>query len=222
MTLPTLATADDLAAILKSPLTGDDLEYGESLLAMASGVVRSECRSDITKVVGDVLTIPGTFDLEIKLPQRPVFDITSITTDGQPVDATGYTWRRDGTVRRVTGSWITDPGVLSAQGAPAYMGPAGSTEGPIFTAPSWFGPDVTLEITYSHGYAEIPGELVELTARLAAMAFARPVGITREQIGGYSVHYDGMQSVPSMTLSEQDQRICRRYRSAAGMLSVRR
>ena len=222
MTLPDLATVDDLQAILKQTLAGNDLTYGEALLGLASGKVRAECKQDITEVDTDTVSFPGTFDLEFHLPQRPVFSIDSITTDGQTVDPDGYTWRRDGTVRRVTGSWITDPGVLSTQGSPAYMGPAGSTTGPIFTAPSWFGPDTMLTVVYSHGVADVPGDLVELTARLAAMAFVQPVGVTREQIQGYSVHYSGMQAVPSMEFSPDDLRICRRYRRAAGSLNLRR
>ena len=48
-----------------------------------------------------------------------------------------------------------------------------------------------VEVTYTHGYAEIPGDIVAVTLQLAGRGVTNPQGIQREQIGNVSTTYTG-------------------------------
>jgi hypothetical protein len=61
----------------------------------------------------------------------------------------------------------------------------------------WTREDRGLAITLTHGYANQPFELVELTCSIAARQFASPLGAIREQAGSVAVTYS--QSAPSVS-----------------------
>ena len=46
-------------------------------------------------------------------------------------------------------------------------------------------------VTYTHGYAEIPGDIVAVTLQLAGRGVTNPQGVQREQIGNVSTTYTG-------------------------------
>lgn len=58
--------------------------------------------------------------------------------------------------------------------------------GALWRRAGWGGPECDVEVTYSHGYATVPADLVAVT-RLAAIRLAsNPEQLSREEVEGYS------------------------------------
>lgn len=90
-----------------------------------------------------------------------------------------------------------------------------------------------VEVTYTHGLATVPVDIVDLVCRLAvqalvafrsggaeAAATARPV--TSERIGDYAVTYDTSHDMGTMTLSDwQRDRLAARFGGGAAMVRLR-
>ena len=70
---------------------------------VASALVRSYVRSNITRVTGDVAVLDGTHGRRLVLGGRPVVAVTSVRLDGATLDPTGYTWSRSGALWRGAG-----------------------------------------------------------------------------------------------------------------------
>jgi hypothetical protein len=201
MSLPDLATLDDVVALLQRDLTPSEQTNATRLLGMASSVVRKYVRQDITQTVNDVVTLPGNWSNVLELPQRPVTAVSSVVMNGATLPTTQ--WRLvDSRLFIGTGSWQTDYGTM-LWGGPALYGPAGSTAGPQATGASWQGPQASVTVTYTHGYAEVPGDVVNVVAGLVALAVASPVGVNMEQVGGYKVQYSRSEG-GSMRLTAED------------------
>jgi hypothetical protein len=67
---------------------------------MATAAIRAYTRQTISQVVDDVLTVRGTADPELLLPQRPVSAVSAVTLDGAAAD---YTFDGIGTLTRSDG-----------------------------------------------------------------------------------------------------------------------
>lgn len=220
MTLPPLATTDDMAAILQRALSAQEIVYATRLLEIASGMVRRYTRQDITQTVGDVVTIPGNWGQSITLPQRPVTNVSSVTINGgtPPFAA----WELIGDELFIgTGSFQPDYGT-SLWGGTGLWGPAGSAEGPQATGATWQGPQAQVTVTYDHGYATVPDEIVNEVAGMAALQMSSPVGINSEAIGGttgYKVAY-AQSPVGGMVLTAETKDVLNFYRRRAASTSI--
>lgn len=220
MALPPLATTDDMAAILQRALSTQEIVYATRLLQLASGMVRRYTRQDITQVVGDVVTIPGNWGQSITLPQRPVASVTSVVINGgtPPFAA----WKLIGDELFIaTGSFQPDYG-SSLWGGTGLWGPAGSSEGPQATGATWQGPQAQVTVTYDHGYATVPDEIVNEVAGMAALQMSSPVGINSEAIGGttgYKVAY-AQSPVGGMMLTDETKSVLNFYRRRAASTSI--
>ncbi|MEQ9337809.1 MAG: hypothetical protein RJQ03_11520, partial [Miltoncostaeaceae bacterium] len=85
-------------------LTEDEQTRAQTLLDMATGLIRSEARQTISLVEDDVLTRTGSPGALLRLPQRPVVPVASITLDGEALAAD--TWYRVGDeLVRTRGHW---------------------------------------------------------------------------------------------------------------------
>lgn len=212
MSLPDLATLDDVAAFLQRELTPLEITNGARLITMASGLVRRYTRQNITQVVDDVVTMPGNWSNVLDLPQRPVTAVSSVTMNGATMPSTQ--WRLvDDRLFVGTGSWQTDYGTM-LWGGPALYGPAGSVNGPQATGASWQGPQARVQVTYTHGFAEVPADVTNVVAGMVALAIASPVGVNSEQVGGYKVAYTRSEG-GSMAIQPADKEILNFYRKRA-------
>jgi hypothetical protein len=94
-----LATADELRTLLKQDETALPDATAELLLKLATGAVRGAVGQTLTLVENDTITLMGTRDRWLNLPQRPVAAVTAVSLDGEAV--TDYKrfgarlWRRD-------------------------------------------------------------------------------------------------------------------------------
>lgn len=79
---------------------------------------------------------------------------------------------------------------------------------------SWGSPYSTLTVTYTHGYAIPPAEIVAAVLLVAARAFEIPQGVRSEQLGAESVTYAPTEG----GLTQQERMLLRRFHR--GALSV--
>lgn len=193
------ATADDLAARLGLTLTDAEQARATTLLDLATGLIQDEAKQTILLVTDDVLSIPGTTDEMIKLPQRPVISVASVTLDGVPLTE-GSDWYRDGNViARIPAITTVLTGGLIDE---AFTFPMGTGFG-------W--PAQTLEITYTHGYAVVPESVKAICLEMVVRVWVNPGSVARETVGNTATVYDNMRFSPAgLLLTAAEQRVIRR------------
>ena len=82
-----------------------ELTRVQRLLELASGLVRGECGQTLSAVTADTVTLPGTWEADLLLPEFPVTAVASVTIDSQPVDPADYAWNSYGTLYRACSTW---------------------------------------------------------------------------------------------------------------------
>lgn len=158
-----LCTPEDLAALLQQDL---DLATATVVIEAATAVVQAAAGQRIVEVVDDEITLLGTTDAWLDLPQRPVTAVTSVELDGTALTEGTAT----GNYRRF--------------GARLWRGCGWAT---CWTEPS------TVVVVDTHGYPT--GDQGLQLARSATLGisrtvYANPAGITREALDDYSVAYE--------------------------------
>lgn len=229
MTLPPLATQSDVEALLVRPLTTAESTYCATLLATASNKVRGYVRQQITETLSDTVTLNGNWGTRLTVPQWPVTNVAAVSVRGNSLAPNTFAWDRFGNIDVVSASstWtdfdnIFGPPAMLAAGAstlltgaaPMLSGPAGSIYPDIQSGPSWSGPATRIIITYDHGYSEIPGDIVDEVAGMVAAQISVPVGILKENIGGYGATYVRSPG-GAMTLTDDAKKNLDRYRRRA-------
>lgn len=191
-----LATAADLVARLGRPLTPDEAARAASLLADASALVREHTGQEFTAVAGDAITLRPV-GVVLRLPQRPVTAVTSVSAvgpDGQVIGAlSGWQW--DG----------RDKVDLSC------VGPAGAW--PL----SWRGhlPD-TYRVIYDHGYATMRPIVVKVVCDMVMRTLLSPSmtpGMVAERIGSYNYQLQQGAGAPgaAVVMTDDDEKALKRY-----------
>lgn len=191
------ATTDDLAARLGLTLTVDEQTRAEKLLELASTLIQDETGQTISLVTDDTLTTRGTTDERIKLPERPVVSIASVTLDGTPL-VEGTDWYLDGNE------------IVSMSGDIVELNVFGVADPAVFPLGSGFGtPDETLVIVYSHGYTAetVPGTAKAICIEAAARVWVNPGSVREESYGSSQVTY---QAGNGLILTETERRTLRR------------
>lgn len=165
-------------------------------LASASAMIRSWTRQTITRVVDDVATLRVINERELILPQRPVESVSRVRVNS----LTLLDWVLSGDRLLRTGGWRRLPGTTT------YPDPG------------------LVEVTYTHGWAEVPDDVRAVCLDLASMSVTNP-GYLRE----YDVSIDDYQrrkvfaaeSLGSGTLSEAHREMLAPYRRRIGTVSLR-
>lgn len=176
--MTTFASAADLEARLGITLTEAEQIRAESLLQLASGLIRDAVRQTISLVEDDELTLPGTNADRIALPERPVVSVASVTLDGNDVS---FSLAGSSIFRRSLTVWDADfdrDGRWSRGFGRIYQ---------------------TIVVTYTHGYAadEIPSLVKSICLEAAVRVWVNPGAVARESEGDTSVVYDNMRFSPS-------------------------
>lgn len=201
-----LATAEHLAARLGRSLTEAESARADALLADASALVRSYTGQDFGIHVDDTAILRGQGD--IRLPQRPVTEVKTVVAiggDGLP-DITLADWWWDGLdqIRIGPGNWVINlPEVW-------------------WDDDGWPG---TYRVTYSHGYAETPPDVVAVICSMVLRTMTAPSmrgGVKSESIGSYSYQLEtaGVGLTVSLTQPERD--VLARYRRKAATNRISR
>lgn len=205
-----LASLTDLSDRLGRPLTSVEETRGQALLADASAKVRSYTKQTFTRTDNEIVVVRAQQG-EIRLPQRPVIDVTAVVAIGAggapDLPVVGWQWDGLDIVRTAVGS-------------------------PVINLPElWYEDDVeaypgTYRVTYSHGAAQVPDDIVGIVARMALRTLTAPTvagGVTGETIGPYSYRTDGSGIGTAVVMTEEDRRELADagYRPKAGMSMVR-
>lgn len=202
-----LATTDDIEQRLGRDLTDAEALRANALLADASAMIRAFTGRDFTETLDDEVTLRGQGGT-IRLPQRPVTVVSRVIAiggDGAP-DVTVIDWIWDGIdqVRVGEGSFVIN--------LPAV----------------WWDDDGypgTYRVTYSHGYAEVPADVVAVVCGMVMRTLTAPTmagGVRSETIGPYSYQLDAAGTGIAVLMSQADRDALKRYRKTEGMISVRR
>lgn len=97
-----LATPQDLASLLQldwGTLTDAEKASLTMLAEIGTAVVQGEVRQRLVQAT-DTISLVGTTESWLPLPERPVTEVSSVTIDGQPIDDWqlhgSRLWRSDG------------------------------------------------------------------------------------------------------------------------------
>jgi hypothetical protein len=134
-------------------------------LTAASRRFRGAVRHPVTLIADDVLTLDGAGRQSILLPAAPVISVTQVTLDGTVLG--------DGT----DFEWSQD-GYLRRLGGDGW-------------------PDRLrcIQVTYTHGYAQIPEDIQEVVIDQARAMFRVQPGVQSVQVGGQQVTYGAQAAV---------------------------
>lgn len=99
MAFPALATAADLAALLRRTFTSEDSQYADMLLTDASDAVR-DAAGVVFTVSTTVVRLAGSTGKRLRVPLCPIRDVTDVETAGVAVTGwklvDNYLWRACG------------------------------------------------------------------------------------------------------------------------------
>lgn len=201
MTLPPLATAADLAA---AGATGTD-EAMDLALRRASARVRRYIRQDVTFVSGETVELPGG-ERVLRLPQYPlVVDDANPLTVVEVADLGGADWTalEDRDYSRL-GNELT-------RGYP-WQAPTRLAGWPYNRPLGVWAPKV--RVTYSHGYTEVPDDIVDVVLDLATMNLSNPEMLREVAIDDYRRVF-ASETIGGARLSREHKADLRPYRRAA-------
>lgn len=195
MPAPVLATVQQLEARLGQTV---DAARATALLEDASAVVRGYTGQYFTRVLDDRVTFRVDRG-SVVLPQRPADKPTLISEFGGGVlPASAWWWGGIGVVEFGSPSWV-------ANGPTVSRFPR------------------TVEITYSHGYAEIPGDVVAVVCQMVGrviLSESTP-GLMSEAIDDYQYRLGGGIVSGAVALVPAEKSILDRYRSRVGSVRLR-
>lgn len=200
-----LASPEDIEARLGRALTTAEAARVEALLADASALVRSYTGQSFAETTDDVVVL-RSMGGRINLPRRPVTAVTKVEVIGGSEALPDFTladWLFDGidTIRLGDGACV------------------------INLPEVWWDDDGypgTYRVTYSHGYAEVPPDVVAVVCAMILRAYANPQNLRSETVGPYSVTY----AVPAtgeslgLNLTRYERKALDRYRRTARTIKV--
>lgn len=193
--MASLATVEDVEARLGRELTAAEETRVTALLADASAMVRSYTKQDFTQAETTEV-LPVVADRAV-LPQRPVTTVSSVK----------LLWAQgNGTNTRLPVPYVWDE-----------LDTVTWDLATIINAPEIDEPTSTVEVTYTHGYAEVPDDVVATVCAMALRQLAAPAtaGLRSVTVGGYSESYADAYTSGSMLLTDSDRMVLNRYRRTA-------
>ena len=208
MALPSLATVAELEAALQRSV---DSTQADLALRRASARVRRYTMQDITFVADDTIVLPGG-DRVLRLPQYPlVVDDDHPLTVVEVADFSGIEWNaiEDRDYSRL-GNELT-------RGYP-WQAPTRLMGWPWNRAQGVWAPKV--RVTYSHGYAEVPDDILDVVLDLATMNMSNPENLRSVAIDDYSRTF-ASETIGGARLSRQHKEDLRPYRRPAFSVAPR-
>jgi hypothetical protein len=167
-----LATVADLAAYLQREFSFAEEASAQLALDVASAVVVERAGQQFELVHDDQVTLDTFHGEDIRLPQRPVLSVSSVTTRDR--GSTVSTTRTAGADFEVRGDRLRWVGL----GRWPY--------------------EVT--VTYTHGYAFIPDEVRGATLAVAAEMLVNPEGLSRSAVDDANDQHEWADDSPAERL----------------------
>ncbi|MFB4320668.1 hypothetical protein [Actinomadura sp. 21ATH] len=179
----------------------DDEQLAETYLGVASAAVRDAAGVPISRVTSTV-ALYGDGSSWLRLPGPPIVSVTSVVLDGETVAPDG-----DGGYALIDGRLFR----------PYGWGVCAPVPRPV-------------TVTYVHGLAEVPADVVDLVCRMAATAIVLAgeeddgsglavSNIAAERLGDYAVTYNGESGTTEMELSDRTRsRLSNRFGGAGAQV----
>lgn len=199
------ASAIDLGHRLGIDLTEAEENRANYLLTVATGLIRQKTKQTISLVTNDVFTRPGDYSERIRLKERPVVSVSSVTLNGTAfVDGTHFYRDGDELVRLNWNAVFQD----SSFGLP-WSG--------------WGFPWWPLVVTYTHGYAVIPDLVKAICVEAVRRVWTNPGGVIQESIAGVTTTYAPYSAPPAgLLITDAETRELNDFlRRTSGTISLR-
>ncbi|TDD97640.1 hypothetical protein [Actinomadura rubrisoli] len=202
-----LASQADIERRLGRGLTAPEAARVAALLDDASALVRAYTGQAFELVEDDEVVLRASGGA-IVLPQRPVSAVSSVVAVGGSEALPDFT----------VVDWMFDEIDTIRIGEGACV---------INLPEVWWDDDGypgTYRVTYSHGYAAVPGDVLSVVCGVLMRSFGNPQGLRSETVGSYSITY----AVPAtgealgLNLTRYEQRALDRYRRKAATIRVTR
>ncbi|MFE5368208.1 hypothetical protein [Streptomyces mirabilis] len=197
-----LATQADLEAALQRSL---DPAQAAMAIRRASARVRKYCRQTFTLVENETVTLPGGGRV-LRLPQRPV-----VVDDTHPLTVVELFGISDVEYTALEGRDFTRIGSELTRGE-QWWAPTRLMGWPFMRPQGIWSQRV--RVTYSHGWAEVPDDVVDVVLDLAQMSMTNPQGLRSESIDDYSRTF-AAETIGGAQLSAEHKEALRPYRVAA-------
>ncbi|MFF8412808.1 hypothetical protein [Streptomyces omiyaensis] len=189
-----LADISDLEARLGRPLTAAEAARAQALLDDASAEIRTFTGLSFARVDDDEVVLRAQLG-EIRLPQRPVIGVKSVTAIGAggapDVAVVGWGWDGLDIIRVSSGiPSINLPEAWYEEDTAAYPG--------------------TYRVVYSYGDATPPAIIVTVACRMVLRTLTAPTmagGVVGETIGPYTYRTDGSGVGTAVTMTEEDRKM---------------
>lgn len=194
------ATHADLATRLGVDLTSSEQTDATALIALAQALIQSETGQDIELVEGDTLTRPGVWGDRIRLPERPVVAVNSVTVDGTELDSD---------------DWYLDGDEIVRAG---FAGVGISEQSFTFSGRGWGGPEAEIVVDYDHGWETIPGTVKAVCLEMCVRVWTNPGSVKQEGYGSEQVSY---ADVGLMLTDRELSAVSRAVRRTAGTTTLR-
>lgn len=164
--------ASDVPGFLKGAWPDADVA---AALAWASGAVEAYCERDFSYRKDDVVLVdPFPAKRSAQLPNPPVQSVTAVegylrgeNGSMQWQTLTNWAWTADGLLYDTTGQPGTDLSAL----------------------PSWPSAPKSLRVTYTHGFREVPQDLVAAVIKTAGNYLANPYSMIQRRAGEVSYQW---------------------------------
>lgn len=177
------ASSDDFANRLGLTLSGPEQTRADALLEIASGIIQNRMRQQIELVTDDTYSVRSSYDDRVRLPERPVVSVASVTLTLIGGAATytppANTWYLD-----------RDEIVRTAWPLAAQYAFAGYQRG-------WLGPLYQMDVVYTHGFETIPGLVQSICMEMVTRVWVNPGSVARETTGDHYTVFDNMRFSPT-------------------------
>jgi hypothetical protein len=181
--MTSLATPAQLGAFMQESITDTD-PTALLMLDIASGMVRDHLQMQgyaVDPATADVVYVDPVDGRKLFLDGLPISTVTLVET----FDGTAWT-----TADPKTYTVSRRLGIISAL---------------PWTGVTWPDGPETWRVTYTHGFPTLPSTILGVVLGVAARAYASPVGVDLERIGGYQIKYsmeaDGFSGIEKRALA---------------------
>lgn len=206
--LPPLAQPSDVAARLGQPVPTDSVVLAQinARLADASSVVRGFCKRTFTQMqTTQVLRPTGS---TVKIPDRPVISVDSIYLIGyaqQLIPLPTFLW--DGADEVWLGYGPNDQ-IINV--------PESLTDLWLYRTP-------LVKLTWTHGYAVMPDDIVAITAGMVVRAMSTPNGgvISGQTAGEFSYRLSPHAATGPLALTDAERDVLKSYRRSGRSTEAR-
>jgi hypothetical protein len=171
-------------------------------LRRASALVRKYCRQQFTLVENETVTLPGNGRI-LRLPQRPV-----VVDDTHPLTVVELFGIADQEYTALEGRDFTRIGSELTRGE-AWWAPTRLMGWPFMRPMGIWSQRV--RVTYSHGWAEVPDDVVDVVLDLAQMNMTNPQGLRSESIDDYQRTF-ASETIGGALLTAEHKEALRQYR----------